>query len=97
MVAQVTVVGASTTATLREGWYVESHDRARPQWVVQPLLDAGLEPEEVCSLVFRLAFAAVVSEGRDTLVALRELVGDRSAEVQAAWAEMIGRLQLLES
>ena len=76
---------------------MESPAPAREQWVVQPLLDAGLELDDVGALVFRLAFAAVVSEGRDTSVGLRALVADRSAEVQRAWAETIGRLLLLES
>ena len=66
------------------------------QWVVQPLLDAGVDPEEVGHLVVRLAFTVLVSEGRDTLAGLRDVVADRSLAVQAAWTEVLSRMFQLE-
>jgi hypothetical protein len=71
--------------------------REQQQWVVQPLIDAGLELGQIAELVFRLAFQDIVSEGRDTVASLPGLVADRSAEVRTAWAQTIARLLLLES
>ena len=61
-------------------------------WLIQPLLDAGLQLDQIRTLVFRLAFAGIVSEGHGTLAAVRELVADQPRAVQAAWAETIGRM-----
>ncbi|RZU31968.1 hypothetical protein [Blastococcus saxobsidens] len=61
-------------------------------WLVQPLLEAGLPLEEVQDLVCRLGFAAVVCDSRTLDSRARELVGDRSADVRAAWVETIGRM-----
>jgi hypothetical protein len=66
------------------------------QWVVQPLIDAGVELERIRELVFSLAFADVVSEGRGTLGAVTDLVADQSGTVRAAWAQTIARLLVLE-
>ena len=70
--------------------------RSQQQWVVQPLIDAGVDLEEIGRLVFRLAFEAVVNEGHDALASARELVGDRSVEVRDAWAETMRRVVMLE-
>jgi hypothetical protein len=75
---------------------VASSARERHQWVVQPLIDAGMAPGQIADLVFRLAFQDIVSEGRDTLAALPRLVADRPPEVRTAWAQTIARLLLLE-
>jgi hypothetical protein len=61
-------------------------------WVIQPLIDAGLAREEVCSLVFQLAFQDIVTEGRGTPTALSELVADHPVAVRAAWVQTISRL-----
>jgi hypothetical protein len=66
------------------------------QWVVQPLIDAGVDLDRIHELVFDLAFADLVSEGRDTLTAVSALVADQSAAVRVAWAQTIARLSLLE-
>jgi hypothetical protein len=66
------------------------------QWVVQPLIDAGVELERIRELVFSLAFADVVSEGRGTLGAVTDLVADQPGTVRAAWAQTIARLLVLE-
>ena len=66
------------------------------QWVVQPLLDVGVELDQVRALVFRLAFEDIVREGRGTLSLVHELVADRPPEVRVAWAQAIARLSTLE-
>jgi hypothetical protein len=75
---------------------VESLARDGHQWVVQPLLDAGLQLDDIRTLVFGLAFQGVVGDGREVLAGVRDLVADRPAEVRAAWAEVVHRLFLLE-
>ena len=68
----------------------------RQQWVVQPLIDAGVPPDDIRDLVFDLAFVDLASEGRETAAALAGLVVDRSAAVRLAWAQTISRLLALE-
>ncbi|MBB3677515.1 hypothetical protein [Modestobacter versicolor] len=75
---------------------MESRAREQQQWVVQPLIEAGVELDQVRELVFRLAFEDIVSEGRGTLACVAELVADRSPEVQQAWAQTIARMLTLE-
>jgi hypothetical protein len=70
--------------------------RDQPQWVVQPLIDAGLELEQIRELVFRLAFEGIVGAAGGGTAGLRDLVADRPPQVQAAWAQTIGRLLVLE-
>ena len=66
------------------------------QWVVQPLIDAGVKLERIRELLFHLAFADVVSEGRGTLRAVTDLVADQSGPVRTAWAQTLARLLVLE-
>ena len=66
------------------------------QWIVQPLVDAGVQPERVRELVFRLAFDDVVREGSGTVTDLGELVADQPPAVRAAWAQVIGRMLAVE-
>lgn len=63
-------------------------------WIIEPLLDAGMEIEQITALVFRLGFEAAVCG--PTLEHVMELVADRSAEVQAAWRHAIGRMLATE-
>jgi hypothetical protein len=76
--------------------FVEVLGRGQPQWVVQPLIDAGVELDQIRVLVFRLAFEDIVGVGPNSLAGLRDLVADRPAQVRAAWAQTIGRLLLME-
>jgi hypothetical protein len=64
----------------------------RQYWVVEPLLDAGLGLEQIRSLVFRLAFDAMVGGVSGAATILRNVVADQPAPVQRAWAEAISRL-----
>ena len=75
---------------------MQSFAREQQQWVVQPLLDVGLDQDQIRDMVFRLAFQDLVSEGRDTLRWVTELVVDQPAEVRTAWAQTIARMLTLE-
>jgi len=66
-------------------------------WVLQPLVDAGLPPEQIRDLVFRLGFDAVVHGGGGTVGSVRDVVQDQPVEVQDAWARVIGRLLRLDA
>jgi hypothetical protein len=70
--------------------------RVQEQWVVQPLVDAGVELEQIRALVFHLAFEDMVTEGRRTLASLGDPVADQPPQVRAAWAQMIGRMLLVD-
>lgn len=61
-------------------------------WVIQPLVDAGLGPEQIRVLLFRLAFDAIVTEGRGTEASAQAVVSDQPAAVRAAWTETVGRM-----
>jgi hypothetical protein len=58
-------------------------------WIIEPLLDVGLDLDEIRTLVFHLAFQAIVGVGTATLI---DLARDRPTEVQAAWRHTIGRM-----
>ena len=75
---------------------MQSFAREEQQWVVQPLLDVGLDPGRIRDLVFRLAFQDVVSEGRDTARWLTEVVADQPPAVRTAWAQTVTRMLTLE-
>ncbi|WP_222194699.1 hypothetical protein [Modestobacter italicus] len=75
---------------------MELRPRAEQQWIVQPLIDAGVDLDEIGQLVSRLAFTAIVTEGCGALASLAELVADRPAEVQAAWCQVITRMLVLD-
>jgi hypothetical protein len=65
-------------------------------WLVQPLVDAGLGLDQIRTLVFRLAFDDIVSEGGTTLASVRDVVAGQPARIQSAWTEMIRRMLTLE-
>jgi hypothetical protein len=67
----------------------------KQHWVIQPLVDAGLAMEQIRALVFQLAFDDLVSDGRATVAGIHAVVRDQPARVQAAWAEMLGRMLAL--
>ncbi|TQN44170.1 hypothetical protein FHU33_3663 [Blastococcus colisei] len=62
------------------------------EWVVRPLIDAGLGLDRIRDLVFRLGFEAIVSEGRGTVAQVTTMVSDEPAHVRAAWHEVIDRM-----
>ena len=71
--------------------------RDQPLWVVQPLIDAGMELEQIRTLVFRLAFEGIVGEACSSPAGLQELVADRPPEVRAAWVQTVSRMLAFES
>ena len=58
-------------------------------WIIEPLLEAGLDLEQVRVLLFRVAFQDIVGDG-DT--ALTTLVGAEPPAVQQAWRRAVGRM-----
>ena len=63
------------------------------EWLVRPLMDAGLGIDRIRELLFRLGFEAIVSEG--PVVQVSTLVDDQPAPVRAAWTEVIHRMTSL--
>jgi hypothetical protein len=61
-------------------------------WIIEPLIDAGLELDQIRDLLFRISFDAIVNEGRCLVASVTELVGDQPAEIQAAWTTTVGRM-----
>lgn len=72
---------------------MESFPGGRPhyEWIIQPLIDAGLGREEITALLFRVAFEAVVRSG-DITKTLQGIVAARPASVRSAWLETIDRM-----
>ena len=61
-------------------------------WVVQPLLDAGVEPAEICVLMTRLGFEAIVPGDGPVDARVLAVVADRPQRVRTAWVETIDRM-----
>ncbi len=59
-------------------------------WIIEPLVEVGLDLEQIKGLVFDLGFQAVVGGGavRD----VGELVRDQPPEVQVAWRRAVLRM-----
>ena len=68
------------------------HLTPHQQWVIQPLIDAGLGAEEVRTLIFRLAFDAIVCEGSPPGTDVTSVVADQPPAVRTAWLKVIGRM-----
>jgi hypothetical protein len=64
----------------------------QPEWVIRPLIDAGLDLDRIRDLLFRLGFEAIVSEGRGTAAQVTTMIACEPRHVQAAWHEVIGRM-----
>jgi hypothetical protein len=60
-------------------------------WIIQPLLDAGLELDEVRDLLFHISFQCLMGTGRSEPDAIA-LLGGRPPEVRAAWIETVARM-----
>lgn len=71
-------------------------DAQQCAWIVEPLIEAGLEPERIRTLVFRLGFEAIVDDGPAAPDRLIGLVRHEAAEVRTAWTAMIGRMLAVE-
>ena len=64
-------------------------------WVIEPLVDAGLDREQIESLIFRLGFESIVNGGRGAVTGFTDLVRDQPAQIQAAWWRAIGRMMAI--
>ena len=62
------------------------------QWVIRPLIDAGLGLEEIQTLIFHLAFDAIISEDCPPGADVTSLVANQPVAVQTAWLTVIGRM-----
>ena len=61
------------------------------RWFAEPLVDAGLDLDEISLLVSRLAHVAMTC-GPGLDAELRRLVADQPPHVRAAWLHMIDRM-----
>lgn len=77
--------------------YVEGLAPEQQYWIVQPLVDAGLDMEQIEMLVFRLGFDGIVGCGGSALTDVTALVQDQPVEIQAAWAQAIGRMLTVDA
>ena len=68
----------------------------RQHWVVQPLIDVGLDLEEIRVLLVRLSFDVIVRAETATAAEAMSLVEGQPVRVRAAWAETIDRMMALE-
>ena len=57
--------------------------------MIEPLLDVGLDLEQIRTLLYRLAFEDIVGDGTADPT---DVVGDQPPAVQAAWWHAIGRM-----
>ena len=62
------------------------------EWVIRPLIDAGMGLDRIKDLLFRLGFESIVSEGRGTTIQVSTMVASEPPHVQAAWHEVIDRM-----
>ena len=69
--------------------------REQQHWLIEPLLDVGLDLDRIRGLVFRLGFEAIVCAERGGTSGVDRLVGDQPPVVQAAWARMVDRMVVL--
>ena len=63
-----------------------------PQWVLQPLIDAGLDREQIEILLYRLSFGAIVGGGGPDRAGLLHVVADQPPAVRTACVTVIDRL-----
>ena len=61
-------------------------------WVIQPLLEAGLELDEVCELLFLVSLTSLVSSPPCDILDAPALLGHRPPAVRAAWMETVDRM-----
>ena len=61
-------------------------------WIIQPLLEAGLGPDDVQKLLLRVSFACLVTAGRCDVSDATAFLGSQPPAVQAAWVETVDRM-----
>ena len=60
--------------------------------IIQPLLDAGLDLDEVRDLLFRVGFECLVNPGQSNVSDTTRLLGPQPTAVRAAWIEAVDRM-----
>lgn len=70
-----------------------THEQLR--WVIQPLLAAGLDLDEIGDLLYRFAFDDIVSGGHAGACAGPHALSDQPSHVRAAWLDVVGRMLTL--
>lgn len=66
-------------------------NESQPQWIVAPLLDAGLHLDDVRTLLFRVTFECLTG-GRTDLSDVSAFLGEQPSHVRAAWVETVNRM-----
>ena len=61
------------------------------QWIVQPLVDAGLDAREITDLLLCLGCEAVTADG-DVDARVRAVVDGHPQAVRTAWVEVLSRM-----
>jgi hypothetical protein len=59
---------------------------------IQPLLDAGLQLDDVRDLLFRVSFAYLVNAGQCDAWDATAFLGHQPTAVRAAWIETVDRM-----
>jgi hypothetical protein len=67
-------------------------NESQPQWIVAPLLGAGLDLDEVRTLLFRVSFECLVTRGRLDVWDVSAFLDQHPAAVRAAWIETVDRM-----
>ena len=82
----------TSEARFRTGAEPRKQDVATPEskdvWIIQPLLDAGLDPDDVRDLLFRVTFESLVTAGPCDVVFLRS----QPPALRAAWIQTFDRM-----
>jgi hypothetical protein len=66
-------------------------NESQPQWIVAPLLGAGLDVDEVRTLLLRVTFECLVG-GRHDISNVSAFLGEQPPLVRAAWVETVNRM-----
>ncbi len=62
------------------------------EWVVRPLVDAGLDTRDLHALLVRVTFECVMTGGRCDVSDVSAFLGPQPPAVRAAWVETVGRM-----
>jgi hypothetical protein len=61
------------------------------QWIVQPLIEAGLDPDTITDLLVRLSVEGLTASG-DVDDRIRVVANGQPRAVRAAWVETLSRM-----
>ena len=67
-------------------------NESQPQWIVAPLLGAGLAVDDVGTLLLRATFEFLIAGRRCDLSDVSTLLGRQPYAVRAAWVETVDRM-----